>query len=182
MAEIALDLFPTGSSAVVSACRGYRYRLDRDVQPHGAVFAYFGVNPSTADAIAEDQTTKKWRGFTLRNDGCRYITTNLFGFRARDVRELAIASDPVGPDNERYWHEAIEEADILVPCWGDRAKLPPRLRPQLYRLRDLLFASGKPVKVFGFTSAGDPKHPLMLGYDTPLVDWLPSLPSSISNG
>lgn len=174
MGSAALELFPLRSSAVISDCQDYRYRLDRDVQPHGIVFAYFGVNPSTADGIEEDQTTKKWRGFTLRNGGCRYITANLFGYRAKDVRALADALDPVGPDNERYWHEIINEADILVPCWGDRAKLPPRLWPQLNRLRDLLIAAGKPIKVFGLTAGGDPKHPLMLGYDTPLVEWPPS--------
>jgi hypothetical protein len=35
---------------------------------------------------------------------------------------------------------------------------------------DALTSSGKLVKCFGRTKAGDPKHPLMLGYDTPLVD------------
>jgi len=35
----------------------------------------------------------------------------------------------------------------------------------------MLCTSGKPVKVFGLTAGGDPKHPLMLPYDTPLVDW-----------
>jgi hypothetical protein len=37
-----------------------------------------------------------------------------------------------------------------------------------------LLNSGKPVKVFGLTASGDPKHPLMLGYDTQLVEWRPA--------
>lgn len=57
------------SSAVISDCETYRYRLDRGVQPEGIVFAYFGVNGSTAGPIEEDHTTQKWRGFTLRNGG-----------------------------------------------------------------------------------------------------------------
>jgi hypothetical protein len=27
------------------------------------------------------------------------------------------------------------------------------------------------VRHFGLTTSGDPKHPLMLGYNTPLVNW-----------
>lgn len=166
----AIDLM-FRSTAVISADGLYRHRLDRDVQPLGMVFAFFGVNGSTAGPVEEDQTTMKWRGFTLRNGGSRYIAGNPFGYRAKDVRELAKVADPVGPDNDRYITEIIAEADILVPCWGNRSKIPERLRPHLDALRDKLFASGKPVKVFGFTASGDPKHPLMLGYDTPLIPW-----------
>lgn len=38
----------------------------------------------------------------------------------------------------------------------------------------MLLASGKPVMHFGLTKAGDPKHPLMLGYDTPLQAYEPA--------
>jgi hypothetical protein len=167
------DLLQLKSSAVISPCGTWRWRLDRDVQEHGVVFAYFGVNGSTAGEAEEDQTTMKWRGFTLRNGGRKYIAGNPFGFRATDVRDLAKAPDPVGPDNARHLAEIIAEADILVPCWGNRAKVPERLRHHLFSLKRQLFAADKPVKIFGLTASGDPKHPLMLGYDTPLVDWRP---------
>ena len=159
------------SSAVISDCETWRYRLDRDVAQSGIVFAFFGVNGSTATGDAEDQTTMKWRGFTERNGGRRYIAGNPFAFRATDVRCLALAADPVGPENARYLREIIGEADVLVPCWGNRSKVPERLRHHFDDLRAMLFSAGKPVRVFGFTASGDPKHPLMLGYDTPLVDW-----------
>ncbi|WP_032901384.1 DUF1643 domain-containing protein [Mesorhizobium ciceri] len=165
------DMFALKSSAVFSECGLFRHRLDREVQATGLVFLYSGINGSTAGVSDEDQTSMKWRGFTLRNNGRKYIAVNPFGKTATDVRELAKVADPVGPDNARHVAEAISEADILVPCWGSRDKIPPRLRHHLDAMRDLFFASGKPVKVFGFTKSGDPKHPLMLGYDTPLVDW-----------
>jgi hypothetical protein len=175
---MSATLFPLASSAVISPCETWRYRLDREVQAEGLVFAYFGVNGSTAGPVEEDQTTKKWRGFTLRNDGRRYIAANPFAFRAKDVRRLAEVADPVGPENARYLADIIAEADILVPCWGDRNKVPARLWPHIDALRAQIFASGKPVKIFGLTAGGDPKHPLMLGYDTPLVPWsLRSLPA-----
>lgn len=159
------------SSAVISECGTYRWRLDREVQKHGFVVAYFGVNGATAGPVEEDQTTKKWRGFTLRIGGCRYIAGNPFAFRAKDVRQLATAADPVGPENARHLREIIDEADLLVPCWGDRNKVPKHLQWHFDALRDQLFAAGKPIRIFGLTAGGDPKHPLMLGYDTRLVRW-----------
>ncbi|TFW13680.1 DUF1643 domain-containing protein [Massilia arenosa] len=158
-------------TAVISRCGMYRYRLEREVQAHGLVFAYFGINGSTATATEDDHTVRKWIGFTQRNDGRRFIVGNAFAFRATDVAELGRADDPVGPYNDRHLRAIIAHADVLVPCWGSRAKLPVRLHARLDALRDRLLASGKPVRVFGLAQSGDPLHPLMLGYDTPLVDW-----------
>lgn len=171
MNQLRLDGLVSTGSAVLSSDGVYRYRLEREVQPDGIVFAFFGVNPSTADAETEDQTTKKWRGFTARNGGRRYIAGNPFAFRAREVKALASAADPIGPENHRVLQGIIGEADVLVPCWGDENKVPPRLRYRFTALKQMLADSGKPVRVFGYTSAHYPKHPLMLGYDTPLVDW-----------
>lgn len=157
--------------AVISPCGTWRYRLDRSLFVPGPVFAYFGINGSTATATENDHTVTKWIGFTARNGGSRFIVGNPFAFRAKDVRDLARAADPIGPENDRYLAEIIAEADILVPCWGRRDKVPAQLR---YRFDDLLArmcSSSKPVRTFGFTKNGDPIHPLTLGYDTPLLDW-----------
>jgi len=158
-------------SAIISPCGTWRYRLDRHVQETGRVAAFFGVNGSTAGPIEEDQTTTKWRGFSLRNGIARYIAANPFAYRSADVSVLGEVSDPIGPENDRYLREVIAEADVLVPCWGDRNKVPKTLHCHFDSLRDQLFASGKPVLTFGFTKGGDPKHPLMLAYDTPLISW-----------
>ena len=158
-------------SAVISPCGKWRYRLEREVQDSGIVFAYFGVNGSTATADEDDQTVRKWIGFTRLNGGRRFLVGNPFAYRATDVRELAKAADPIGPENREHLAQIIADADILVPCWGSRDKLPKHLRYRLNILRADLFAAGKPVKIFGLTASGDPKHPLMLGYDTPLIDW-----------
>jgi hypothetical protein len=156
-------------SAVISSCGLFRYRLDRDIQDRGPVAAFFGVNGSTAGPVEEDQTTRKWNGFSQRNGFSRYIAGNPFAYRARDVRQLARVADPVGPENALYLMEIIAEADILIPCWGNRAKVPKALRWHFDMLLLDLTASKKPLLCFGLTAAGDPKHPLTLGYDTPLV-------------
>lgn len=159
-------------SAVISRCGTYRYRLERDLERPGPVFAFFGVNGSTATAQVDDQTVRKWIGFTQRNGGGRFIVGNAFAFRATDVRALGRALDPVGPRNRSHLSKIIAEADILVPCWGSRGKLPARLHAQLDVLRDQILASGKPVKVWGLSQSGDPLHPLTLAYSLPLVEWV----------
>ena len=158
-------------NAVISNCGMYRYRLDRTVSDSGPVFAFFGVNPSTADASSDDSTVRKWRGFTQRWGGSRFIVGNVFAYRATDVRQLATVEDAFGDLIGDHTTSIITEADILVPCWGNTSKVPPSLRYAFGELMDALLSSGKPVKCFGLTASGDPRHPLMLGYSTSLVDY-----------
>lgn len=157
-------------SAIFSPCGTFRYRLEREVQPGGIVYAYFGVNGSTAGTVENDQTVRKWIGFTFRNGGQRFIVGNAFAFCSKDVRALVRAADPIGPDNDAHLAKIIQDADQLVPCWGSRDKLPSPLHSRLDWLSRLLLDSGKPIKGFGLTKSGDPLHPQMLGYSTPLID------------
>ncbi|MBB2796905.1 UNVERIFIED_ORG: hypothetical protein GGD58_005824 [Rhizobium pisi] len=161
-------------SAVISSCGQFRYRLERECcEPFegSKVFAYFGINPSTADATFDDATVRKWRGFTIRNGGHRFIVGNVFSYRATDVRELGTADVCTGEGHFEHLDQIIAEADVLVPCWGNSDKVPKKLRPLIVTMLHNLRTSGKPVFHFGLTASGDPKHPLMLGYDTPLVQW-----------
>lgn len=161
--------------AVISECGLYRYRLDRDVQPEGLVFAFFGINPSTADAAKDDPTVKKWRGFALRN-GCRkFIVGNVFAFRSTDPKGLRFTDDPFGPERYEYLEQIISEADVLIPCWGNLNKMPKALRDSPCALLNRLLAAGKPVLHFGVTDSKQPMHCLMLGYNTPLLPWTEDL-------
>ncbi len=160
-------------SAIISACGLYRYRLERAVAMEGPVYAFFGINPSTADASIDDATVRKWIGFTKTWGGSRFIVGNVWPLRSTDVRALATATRWLDIDRENLRHilAMAAEADILVPCWGDRGKVPRAMHNELDDLLTLLRGTGKPVMHFGLTKGGDPKHPLMLGYSTPLTTW-----------
>ena len=172
-----MDLF-AGSSAVISGCGRYRYRLDRDAAPAGRSFgprmAWIMVNPSTADAADDDATIRKVVGFSRRNDCFRVTVGNLFAYRAKDVRELKSAADPIGPDNDRYLRTIMREAQCIVVAWGPLAKQPKHVRDRFRRVAEL--ANGKPLWCLGTAKDGHPLHPLMLAYDTPLVPWTPNPP------
>lgn len=156
-------------SAEISACGKYRYRLDRKLQARGPVYAFIGVNPSTADATVDDATVRKWRGFVNRWGGSKFIVGNVFAYRSTDVRNLVNCDDPVGPDNFSSITRMCLEADIIVPCWGNITKAPKNLRHLFQTTLDTLRGFGVPVMAFGFSGSGCPRHPLMLGYATPLV-------------
>jgi hypothetical protein len=118
-----------------------------------------------------DQTTRKLTGFSQLLGARRYLLGNVFAWRATEVRELERAGDPVGPDNLEQLGRIIRDADLLVACWGSKSKLPKDLRQYVDAVEAMLRESGKPLRVFGLNRAGDPLHPLMLGYATQLIEW-----------
>lgn len=157
----------------ISDCGHYRYRLSRNTDLFGRyVIAFFGINPSTADAFKDDPTVRKLSYFTALHNGKTMLVGNVFAYRTPKVKELAEFDDPVGPDNAQAISEIIRDADILVPCWGARQKIPSSLHPAMDELQERLKAvKKKPLKVFGLTKSGDPQHPLYLPYSTELIPW-----------
>lgn len=160
-------------SAVVSECGTYRYYLTRhsllgvNLRP----VLFIGVNPSTADANADDATIRKMVGFANVWGFDKIVVANVFAYRATDVRKLADAADPVGKSNQHYLESALDECAIVVPCWGNVTKVPRELRQWFTITRIAIRLSECPVRVLGLTKSGDPLHPLMLPYNQELQPW-----------
>src|SRR5688500_10998560 len=123
-------------SAIISPDGTYRYRLEREGAGDGAT-AIIMVNPSTADAEKDDATIRKLKGFGERYQWGKLIVGNLFAYRSTDVRELATAADPVGPDNGYRLAEIFLDAERCVFAWGPMAKLPKRLRAHWRKVHQL---------------------------------------------
>ncbi len=167
-------LFQTGS-AVFSPERQYRYRLERECAGTGPVVAGIMVNPSTAGAEVDDPTIRKWLGFGRGLNARRFIIGNKFAHVATDVRMLATSMHPIGPDNDKHIEQILRDADLHIVAWGPLAKLPKPLRN---RWRDVVAIAdrvGCRLMCWGTAQDGQPYHPLMLAYSTPLIEWrLPS--------
>lgn len=161
------------SSAVISSCETYRYRLERDLGVEGKTAAFIMVNPSTADGTQDDATIRKLIGFSKRLGFGRFIVGNKFAYRATDVSELKTAADPVGPENDQHLQQIIAAADIVIAAWGPLAKLPKNRRSRWNFVDHLALSLEKPLHCLGTAKDGHPRHPLMLGYDTPLMEWRP---------
>lgn len=158
-------------SAIISDCGQYRYRLSRQGPGQGST-AVIMVNPSTADATVDDATIRKLLGFGARNQWGEIIVGNLFAFRATDVRELGRVPDPIGPENDDHLRQIVSNADRVVFAWGPLAKQPKHLRDRWRTVRNLAHAVGhKPLCIGPVAKDGHPKHPLMLAYDLPTVEW-----------
>lgn len=161
--------------AIISPCGTYRYRLERDGPGAGST-AVIMVNPSTADATENDATIRKLLGFGKHNGWGRIIVGNLFAYRATDIRELADAADPVGPDNDAHLQQIMADVSRVVFAWGAKAKLPKRLRTRWRKALYIAQANGlEPLCIGATAKDGHPCHPLMLAYELPVQPWSPAL-------
>lgn len=159
-------------SATISPCGTYRYRLERSDVFGDRSTAVIMVNPSTADAVENDATIRKLIGFRDRYGWGHLIVGNLFAYRATDVKALAQADDPIGPDNDYHLRHIIGDAQRVVVAWGAIGKVPRRLRDRWRAVAAICQPLGKPMMSIGAPAkCGHPCHPLMLSYSLKLQSW-----------
>lgn len=142
------------SDAVLSPCGTYRYLLRRgwsDEKPLGVVM----LNPSTADAAADDNTIRRCAAFARSFGHGGVLVANLFAYRATRPGDLALAADPVGPDNFRYVGMLLEQVDYVLCAWGANGALLGQGRT----MGEFLAARTK-MYCLGTNRDGSPKHPL----------------------
>ncbi|GEP09883.1 DUF1643 domain-containing protein [Methylobacterium gnaphalii] len=160
-------------SAIISPCGAYRYRLERSIGGllAGPTFAWIMVNPSTADAEANDHTIRKVIGFSERLGAGHIVVGNLFAYRATDIRALRTAADPIGVDGGDHLRAIMREAKKVIVAWGPCAKLPRWLRNRWMEVAGIAEANGIPLWCLGTAQDGHPLHPLTLGYERSLSIW-----------
>lgn len=151
------------TGALLSPCQRYRLTLHRRWSD-GRTLQIVMLNPSTADANADDPTIRKCVGFAALADYGAIEVLNLFAFRATNPRELLSATDPVGPQNRDLVLAAARGGGCLF-AWG--ANLPPSYLKWATEVGD----AGNGNFCLGTTKAGHPRHPLMLSYKQPLLWW-----------
>jgi hypothetical protein len=165
------------STATISPCEKYRYDLWRLWDREKPRCVFLMLNPSTATAEKPDPTMRKCVGFAERA-GCGSLTiVNLFAFRATKPKDMFAAADPVGPDNDAYICRHARplfgagSQPLVVAAWGASvtATKRPVIRERPFAVRLLL--GGVQLKCLGTTGCGNPCHPVMLGYNTPLIDY-----------
>lgn len=152
----------------------YRYDLLRGWSSADPLI-FVMLNPSKADARDDDPTIRRCIAFARRELAGGIYVINLFAFRATDPRELLSARDPVGPENIDLFRGVCE-----WPC-DDGAKQPPivlawgavdrRLAWQRDTALGWLRGHEDRFYCLGTTKAGEPRHPLFVRSDQPLVPW-----------
>lgn len=151
------------SGAVFSPCRTWRYVLWRR-WADGPMAAFIGLNPSKADELDNDATIRRCIGFAKRWKRSGFYMLNLYAFCATYPRDLLLAPDPVGPENDAAMAAYARLADPVVAAWGMNAHGFERTRKVLAWLN----ASEIPLHCLGRTKEGAPRHPVRLAYTTAL--------------
>ncbi len=159
------------SAAELSADGRHRWWLIRQWS-HGELLPFIGLNPSTADAMQDDPTIRRCKAFARREGFAGIIMLNLFGRRATDPKELLALPRrlAIGRENDEAIRRQTRSASVVVCCWGVGGRLHDRDR----EVTECLLARrpGPPRLVtFGYASAGDPRHPLYVKADAPLIDF-----------
>jgi hypothetical protein len=173
MMDLVFEAAKSGKEgAVLSACRSYRYRLDRWWSDEGGCVAWVMLNPSTADATMDDPTIRKCIGFSKHWGYGRLIVVNLFALRSTDPAALAKHADAVGIHNDQHITQALEVADEVIVAWGCQQ----HMSTEMLNRRPLQLAKMLPLDVevncLGYRKDGAPRHPLMLAYSTERRPWL----------
>jgi hypothetical protein len=123
------------SSAELSRCGRYRYALRRTWDATLPKVLFIGLNPSTADATSDDNTSRVCIGYARRWGFGGLLLGNLFAWRSTDPAALRAVPDPVGPRNDLHLRALQEEAALVVCAWSDAGALLDRDRAVLAWLR-----------------------------------------------
>jgi len=154
--------------AVISLCGKYRYSLSRS-WGDGKDVAWIMLNPSTADACNDDPTIRKCIGFAKAWGFSGINVVNVAAYRATDPKNLRAAQksgvNVVGVYNEQYATKVLGESDLVVVAWGAYDVSGFELANESFLRK---FSN---VKCLGKTKGGNPRHPLMLPYKTPLEEY-----------
>lgn len=152
------------SGARISPNEKYRFSLWRIWDAGKPRVIWVMLNPSTADAQADDPTIKKCIKFARTWGYGGIIVVNLFMYRATNPDELKKLEQyvAVGPDAD-MWITSIIEANpgaLVVAAWGQKGKLGGRDQ----QVRSLL--AGAQLHALRTSKDGTPWHPLYQRDDT----------------
>lgn len=151
------------STAAISPCGTWRYRLTRRWNKELRVAVFIMLNPSTADADKEDPTIRKCMGFAEKNGLGGIEIYNLFAYRTTNPKILGglTTSMRVGPENDDYLRAINRYSGTLVYAWGNTLHRMPWFQQRVDEIRGLF--SERPAYCVKQTS-GEPWHPLYVPY------------------
>lgn len=170
-----------GMSSIFSDCGKYRHELrietsrisDQVDHPLVAV----GANPSQAGKkvdgkIRSDHTARRLLAFAEREKATHLIIVNGFDYIETDPNKLpdhSICSDENNGYIQKAFQECRENNGILIFCWGDCIKFTTDRFNYIHSLAN--YAGVQPL-CFGYTKKGNPRHPLRLLNNQPLINYI----------
>lgn len=154
----------------------YRWYLIRQWDESRPQRACIGLNPSTANEVADDNTVNKLIRWADRDGFGSIAMLNLFALVATDPQEMLKSEHPSGTWCDYWIAYVCRWVDEILCCWGNHgthrdraAEVVGLLKPYEVKMRYLQARDGN---ARGMTKQGQPPHPLYLGNSTPVLNWL----------
>ncbi len=158
--ENRIDL-TTLKGAIFSEDRKYRYALWRIWSPTKVFRLQIGLNPSKAGAEIDDPTITRGVKRAWLDGFGGFFQGNMYGFVSTNPDVLLGQGDFIGSENDGYLRWMIAHTNQTVCGWGS---FPPVIK----RAGAVLKMITEPY-CLGINRDGQPKHPLYVAYDTPVV-------------
>lgn len=153
----------------ISDCGRYRHWLSREWGSKPDSVLFIGLNPSVATDERNDPTVTREIYFAKREGFEKYIKVNLLDFRATDPRTLNERGLRIrSEENLVYINDLVLKSKVVIVAWGNPDR---RLFSYSQDVKSILKASNRKVYCLGTTKAGNPRHPLYLKSDSPLIDY-----------
>lgn len=185
MVQVRLPFMPELSAAELSSCGTYRYTLTRSLDHQGVAdlliqgtelarrrCLFVMLNPSTADAYANDPTIEKCIKLARRWGYQVLDVVNLYAYRATDPKALRHAGIPadlgmniIGPSNDNWIASLGASASRVVLAWGGNSPMPERAECVL-RILETVY--GLDLFCIKQNKDGSPVHPLYQRDDSEL--------------
>ena len=157
---VDLDI-PKG--AIFSEDRKYRYALWRIWNLSRPILLLIGLNPSDANEIKNDPTITRGMVRADRDGFGGFLMANLYAFISTEPKALLGDGDFVGELTDYYLKQMIELSERQLCGWGS---FPP-----VNKRASLVLAMIKEPYCLGVNADGQPKHPLYISYDTPMMKY-----------
>ncbi|BFH61894.1 DUF1643 domain-containing protein [Paenibacillus azoreducens] len=148
--------------AIFDSERKYRYLLTREWDTNLPKLLYIMLNPSVANEVSEDRTSKQCLYFANKFQYGSLEIVNLYSLISTDPKGLKKSLiDPVGSETDKHIREAALRADRVIVAWGEKHFFNKRDKQVIELLRK------EEVELFCLKMAktGHPRHPSRLGHD-----------------
>ena len=111
------------SKANISDCGKYRYELHREWDKDKKKVLFIMLNPSTADHVEDDLTTRRCIKYAERWGYGGIMIGNIYPFRAKRPKHLRewlnISMNPMAlKKNMKHVIDMVQKADMIVCAWG----------------------------------------------------------------
>lgn len=155
------------SGAEFSQCRNYRYSLWRIWDRSKPMVMFIGLNPSTADESAPDNTIDSVKRISKFNGYGGFYMMNCFAYVATKPENLK--HNPMTDEwNNNMLTVIASKCETVVFAWGNF-----KIIKELGRDEELIqmFPNAKALYI---NKNGSPKHPLYCKEETPLIRYAPN--------